>query len=94
MVFPGSGAAKRPGSTTSTAMHVGRVGALAVALGVGIAIGPIAIAMPTPMISRVMPSSGHAARLWMKGILRVRIMCTISVCESRPSTNQPDWNSV
>lgn len=29
----------------------------------------------------------------MKGILRVRIMWTIRVCESRPSTNQPDWKS-
>ncbi|MCY1525078.1 hypothetical protein D9M68_600450 [compost metagenome] len=26
--------------------------------------------------------------------MRVRIRCTISVCDSRPSTNQPDWNSV
>jgi hypothetical protein len=29
----------------------------------------------------------------MKGIFSVRIMCTMSVCVSRASTNQPDWNS-
>ena len=42
----------------------------------------------------VMPSSGHDGRLWTKGSLGVRIRYTTSVCVSRPTTNQPDWNSV
>ena len=37
--------------------------------------------------------SRRRRRDWKNGILPVRIMCTISVCVSRPSTNQPDWNS-
>jgi hypothetical protein len=30
---------------------------------------------------------------WIKGILLVRIMCTISACDSNPSMNQPSWKS-
>ena len=48
--------------------------------------------MPTAMIAAVMTSSGAAARLSMNGSFGVRIMCTTSVCVSRPTTNQPDWN--
>src|SRR6185437_3322961 len=36
---------------------------------------------------------GAEAMLCTNGILRVRIRCTISVCDKRPSTNQPVWNS-
>ncbi|MOA31405.1 hypothetical protein D3C78_1525600 [compost metagenome] len=50
--------------------------------------------MPVTMTSRVIMHSGHEGRLWINGILRVRIICTISVCDSSPSTNQPDWNNV
>ena len=39
----------------------------------------------------VVSASGNEGLLWRNGILRVRIMWTISVCESNPSTNQPDW---
>ncbi len=49
--------------------------------------------MPTAMMSRLMTSSGHAARLPMNGIPGVRMMWTIKVCVNSPSTNQPDWNS-
>ena len=45
------------------------------------------------MIAVVSASTGAAATLCRKGIRRVRIMCTISVCVSRLSMNQPDWNS-
>ena len=50
--------------------------------------------MPTAMMTAVVTISGAEARLWMNGIFGVRIMCTISVWVSRPTTNQPDWNSV
>ena len=49
--------------------------------------------MPKAMIAKVIAITGHDARLWKKGILRVRIMCTMSVCDSNPSTNHPDWKS-
>ena len=49
--------------------------------------------MPITMIKDVIPITGHVARLWMNGIFRVRIMCTIKVCESNPSMNHPDWNN-
>ena len=66
MVFPG-GIAKRPGSTTSTAMNVGRVGALAVALGVGIAIASMPATAhadtdsPGPSATADRPSAGSRA---------------------------------
>lgn len=47
--------------------------------------------MPIAMIENVMSITGQEAQLCTKGTLRVRIMCTINVCERRPSTNQPDW---
>jgi len=50
--------------------------------------------IPIHMMMKVMPISGHEARLWKNGMRRVRIMCTISVCDNRPSINQPDWNRV
>src|SRR5260370_40342279 len=49
--------------------------------------------IPIAMTAAVTTSSGGEAVLWMNGILCVRIMCTISVCDSRLSMNQPDWNS-
>ncbi len=49
--------------------------------------------MPTTMIAPVNASTGADAMLRRNGMRRVRIMCTIRVCESRPSMNQPDWNS-
>ena len=50
--------------------------------------------MPAAITAAVASSSGQEGRLCRKGILGVRIMCTISVCVSSPMTNQPDWNSV
>ena len=49
--------------------------------------------MPTAITAMVVSASGSEGLLCIKGILRVRIMCTISVCERRPSTNQADWKS-
>lgn len=49
--------------------------------------------MPAVTVSRAIMLTCHDARLCTKGILRVRIICTMSVCESNPSTNHPDWNS-
>src|SRR5258708_38080107 len=49
--------------------------------------------MPQQTMNDVNASTGTAARLWTKGTFAVRIMCTMSVCESSPSMNQPDWNS-
>src|SRR5258708_38368314 len=49
--------------------------------------------IPIAMTAAVTSSTGGEAVLWMNGILCVRIMCTISVCDSRLSMNQPDWNS-
>ena len=49
--------------------------------------------MPSAITSPVISITGSAAVLWMKGIFWVRSMCTTRVCESRPSMNQPDWNS-
>lgn len=49
--------------------------------------------IPIAMIEKVMNITGHEAELCMNGTLRVRIMCTISVCESKLSINHPDWNS-
>ncbi len=37
-------------------------------------------------------TTGMAAVLCRNGIFSVRIMWTMSVCESSPSMNQPDWN--
>lgn len=51
------------------------------------------IIIPAAIIASVMHITGHDARLCMNGIFLVRIMCTMSVCDSRPSTNHPDWNS-
>ena len=47
--------------------------------------------MPIAMIENVMSITGQEAQLCTKGTLRVRIICTINVCERWPSTNQPDW---
>ena len=49
--------------------------------------------MPIAIIRKVSPSTGQEAVLWMNGIFRVRIMCTMRVCDSNPSMNQPDWKS-
>ena len=49
--------------------------------------------MPMAMIAVVSPSTGADAALCRNGILRVRIMCTTSVCVSRLSRNQPDWKN-
>ena len=56
--------------------------------------GEKGISMPTAIIRNVSPVTCHDAILWKNGILRVRIMCTISVCDSNPSINHPDWNRV
>ena len=48
--------------------------------------------MPIAIMAHVISITGHEAALCTNGILRVRVMCTINVCESNPSTNQPDWN--
>src|ERR1700680_4665993 len=45
------------------------------------------------MINSVSSTTGATAVLWRKGIFSVRIVWTINVCVSSPSTNQPDWNS-
>lgn len=47
----------------------------------------------TAIIAVVNATTGAVAQLWMNGTLRVRIMCTISVCESRLSINQPVWKN-
>jgi hypothetical protein len=41
------------------------------------------------IITDVSATTGAVAQLCINGILRVRIMCTIKVCESKLSTNQP-----
>ena len=45
---------------------------------------------PIAITVAVLTSTIGVAVLWMKGILSVRIMWTISVCVSSPTTNQPD----
>jgi len=45
------------------------------------------------MTRAVVSSIERLARLWMKGMRSVRMMCTIRVCVSRDSTNQPVWKS-
>lgn len=50
------------------------------------------IHIPSIIIAKVINRTGHDAVLCMKGIFLVRIICTINVCESSPSTNHPDWN--
>src|ERR1700736_4917493 len=47
---------------------------------------------PQAMINSVSSTTGATAVLWTKGIFSVRIVWTIKVCVSSPSTNQPDWN--
>ena len=49
--------------------------------------------MPTAITAAVVSTSGNDELLWMKGIFRVRIMCTINVWERSPSTNHPVWKS-
>ena len=49
--------------------------------------------IPTSMIAAEVMTSGQLARLWMKGILFVRITWIIRVCVSNDSTNQPVWNN-
>src|SRR2546427_6810933 len=44
------------------------------------------------MIRPVISGRGGAAMLCRNGTFGVRIMCTIRVWVSRPTTNQPDWN--
>ena len=56
------------------------------------AIGEKGNAIPISIITDVSATTGVAAQLCINGILRVRIMCTISVCDSKLSTNQPVWN--
>lgn len=46
--------------------------------------------IPMAMIKTVRPVTCQEARLWMKGIFLVRIMCTIRVWDNSPSMNQPD----
>ena len=48
--------------------------------------------MPIAMIAKVSSTTNGAAVLWKNEIFSVRIIWTIKVCDSRPSTNQPDWN--
>src|SRR5881628_3860290 len=48
---------------------------------------------PIAITAAVVASTTGAAVLWMNGIFSVRIMWTMSVCVSRPTTNHPDWNS-
>src|ERR1700722_3980152 len=48
---------------------------------------------PHAIINSVNSTTGATAVLWMNGIFSVRIVWTINVCVSSPSTNQPDWNS-
>jgi hypothetical protein len=50
------------------------------------------IANPTAIMAPVNRVGAHEARLCRNGILAVRIKCTTKVCESRPFTNQADWN--
>ena len=50
------------------------------------------IIIPIAITENVVMITGNEARLWMNGILRVRIICTISVCDNKPSINHPDWN--
>lgn len=49
--------------------------------------------MPIAMMEKVISMTGHEAELCRNGTFRVRIMWTMSVWDSNPSTNQPDWNS-
>lgn len=53
------------------------------------AAGVNGIRIPIAIINDVKATTGVVAQLWIKGILRVLIKCTIKVCESNPSTNQP-----
>ena len=45
--------------------------------------------MPIAIILVVKAKTGAVAQLCIKGIFRVRIICTISVCDNRLSINQP-----
>ncbi|MDI5349341.1 penicillin-binding protein activator, partial [Salmonella enterica subsp. enterica serovar Kentucky] len=42
------------------------------------------------IIKPVVNNTGNVARLWINGIFCVLSICTTSVCESRPSINQPN----
>jgi len=53
------------------------------------AIGVNGNAIPISIINEVSATTGAAAQLCINGILRVRIMCTIKVCDSKLSINQP-----
>ena len=48
---------------------------------------------PTATMISDVAISGRLARLWMNGILCVRITWMISVWVKSDSTNQPVWNS-
>ena len=59
-----------------------------------LAKGENGISIPISIMSEVSATTGFVAQLWIKGIFLVLIMCTISVCDSKPSINQPLWKSV
>lgn len=48
--------------------------------------------IPTLQMTILVNISGVLARLSTNGILEVRIMWIISVCDNNDSTNQPVWN--
>jgi hypothetical protein len=47
-------------------------------------------AIPIIIIAVVRAITGLVAQLWINGILRVRIICIMSVWDSSPSINHPD----
>ena len=51
--------------------------------------GEKGIHIATTITNDVNAITGVAAQLCINGILRVRIICTISVCDNKPSTNHP-----
>lgn len=54
-----------------------------------VANGEKGIEIPMTITSEVNATTGAVAQLCINGILRVRIICTISVCDNKPSTNHP-----
>ena len=57
-------------------------------------IGNAVSRMATMQITAPATVSGMLARLYRIGIRPVRITCTISVCDSSDSMNQPVWNKL
>jgi len=54
-----------------------------------LAKGEKGITIPMSIITEINATTVAVAELCINGIFLVRIMCTISVCDSNPSINHP-----